>query len=372
MTPNPDELYMYELTTADREKVVNVLSDMGLHIKYCGTLITDTSNLTFLPSTGYWYPPEVLGVCACCGKSYIRNTLKDECVVYSDAEGKELSFCSTVCAKDAGYIKTAEGEWIFVKEANVQYSKAHYKASTHISEASEEHPFLIGLEIEKEDPTSWEAMYHGDGLHCPKGWLYVHDGSLSNCGLELVSHGYNLTKEKKEMLDAMDSCADFINGASSNRCGGHISISEFGKSSEELAKEILPMVAFMLTLFPNRMQNSKINKLNFQETISLTNSKYKPLQLDKNGRVELRMLSRVRSVKSLKRRIEVIQWFLENKPTFRQTKKAMQNGFLKEIMSAVYGSETWLEKTSIFSKMSLWYCWNVDPQGIDTVIADDS
>ena len=50
----------------------------------------------------------------------------------------------------------------------------------------------------------------------------------------------------------------------------------------------------------------------------------------------------------------------------------MKSGFLKDIMSAVYGTESWDEKVSVFDKISLWFCWNVNPIQIDEIIDNDS
>lgn len=368
----PDELYMYQLPETDRVKIVEILHNQGYYVKWDQTIVNSTDGLTYLESKGLWYDSSHLKTCACCGKQYLVQEESHAATVWSEDEEDDISFCSEVCLKDGGYVKMSDGEIVYMPESG-QRVKAHYKSSTHVSNATEEHPFLIGLEIEKEDQPSYDKMYYSKtGLKSPKGWLYVHDGSLkSDCGLELVSHGYNLTKEKREMMDAIDSCSDFINGTSSSRCGGHISVSQYGKSSNELAEELRPLICFMLTLFPNRMRNNKINKLNFSDCKTIS-EKYKPLMLSDNGRVELRMISRVKSVTSLKRRIEIIQWFLENKPTFKQTKQSMQTGFLRSVMSAVYGSETWEDKISSFSKMSLWFCWNVNPQQIDAIIENDS
>ena len=369
----PDEIYMYNLPYEERKAIIDLLADQGYHIRWDYNIVTDTSDLIYLESHGLWYDADQLKTCSCCGKQYLVQEEPHHHGVYDEETDEYVNFCSEVCLKDGGYVKYSDGSIHYRPEVG-QRVKAHYKSTTKVSDASEEHPFLIGLEIEKEDQESYNKMYYGEGLKSPKGWLYVHDGSLkSDCGLELVSHGYNLTREKKEMLQAIDSCSDFINGTSSSRCGGHISISEHGKTSKELLEEIRPLVCLMLALFPNRMRNNKINKMTFSECVnSVSNNKYKPVTVNANGRVELRMISRVKSVNSLKRRIEVIQWFLENKPTFKQTKESMKNGFLKNIMSAVYGTESWDEKISIFDKMSLWFCWNVNPNKIEEIMDNDS
>lgn len=370
----PDEIYMYQLHEEEREELVGLLRNAGYHIRWDYQIVSSTEGLTYLETKGLWYDSDQLKTCDCCGKQYLIQEESYHRSVWSPDGSKLLDFCSEVCLKDGGYITTTEGDTKYEPETG-QRMKAHYKSTTHISKTSKEHPFLIGLEIEKEDQDSYNKMYYSDeGLKSPKGWLYVHDGSLKNdCGLELVSHGYNLTEEKKDMIEAIDSCSDFINGTSSSRCGGHISISEHGKSSKELLDEIRPLVCLMLSLFPNRMRNSKINKMNYSQCSKQeSNNKYKPVTVNANGRVELRMISRVKSVKSLKRRIEVIQWFLENKPTFKQTKESMKNGFLRDTMAAVYGSETWEEKISVFDKMCLWFCWNINPVQIDTIMEDDS
>jgi hypothetical protein len=340
----------------------DTLADIGLYITNTGNILQNNDH--HVKHNGVWFHEDEITVCAHCDSVQINGSPS----IHGIIDGEDVKFCSELCAKEEGMRKNRWGEYVYKPELG-QVGKAEYTATTGVSEATDDHPFLIGLEIEKEDPDSYRDLCDTKkGLKVPPKWLVVHDGSLdSECGFEMVSHGYNLTKERDTLNKDLDSITDVLNGRTTAKCGGHITVSEKGVNGMDLAKQLRPLAALMLTLFPNRMNNSKINMLNFDNCVNSAD-KYTPLRIMPD-RVEFRMISAVKSKNSLKRRIAIIEWFLKNKPSFKQVLKEMeQGGIIQKAYSKVYGEETWKEKMDNFKKMSIWFCWNRNQFEIKTLV----
>lgn len=335
--------------------VHQIFTNHGLFFAHNGEILEKDQTNGMIEINGKYYPASQCQKCPECNEHFApqhsSNTIQ--------AGGSR--YCTALCTHNAGYRYNEDyGDWAKAPKLG-QVGKFGYKQTTKVSTTCEKHPFLIGLEIEKEDTDTYNQLKdYKKGVVLPKNWIIVHDGTLSEAnGFELVSHGYNLTRERKEMLAAIHSIKDILDGNTTSKCGGHISISERGKTAKQLGKEIQPLICLFLGLYPNRMQHDSIRMRNWLQCTK-AKDKYHPVKLDKNGRVELRMISAVKSEKSLMRRIKVIEWFLLHKPGFIQTKEAMMDGgFLQKEFSNVYGPERWKEKIDNFKKMSMWFCWNI-------------
>lgn len=340
----------------------DTLEKIGLYVTNTGNIVTDVSK--YILHQGLYFHENEISKCECCGKIEVGVSSR-----YSGVQnGTRVHFCSELCAQNFGMRKDRWGELIYNPSVG-QVGKGEYTSSTKTSETSEEHPFLIGLEIEKEDPKLYKKLCdHSEGLQIPKDWLIVHDGSLSDdCGFEAVSHGYNITGERERLDRDLDSITELLNGRTTVKCGGHITVSEKGLSGLELAKELKPLAVLLLTLFPTRMKNNKINMLTFNSCANPMD-KYTPLRI-LDDRVEFRMISAVKSKNSLKRRIDLFEWFLKNKPSFRQVKKEMEkDGLIQQLFSKVYGEESWEEKQDSFNDMSFWFCWNQRVDEVRTLV----
>lgn len=165
-----DELYMYALTEEDRLEIVNLLSNNSYYITWDQRVVSSNEGLTYLESTGLWYDSTQLKTCDHCGKQYLVNDTPRSRSFYSDHYKEEVNYCSEVCLKDSNHVLLNDGDIIYNPDMG-QRRKAHYKSSTHVTDTTAEHPFLIGLEIEKEDQDSYDQMYcTHKGLPSPEGW----------------------------------------------------------------------------------------------------------------------------------------------------------------------------------------------------------
>lgn len=267
-------------------------------------------------------------------------------------------YCCGACVLDSKLKNNEYGDY-FPQPNLGQIDFYPHRNGTRLHKTSHQHPFLIGFEIEKEDPIYYEKLRDPKvGLKIPAGWICMKDTSLKNQGgFELISPAYNLTKDKARISKDLKEYKELIGSNYSKWCGGHISVSKKGFSGACLAKQQQPLLCFFLTLFPARMRNINIKQLTFNECI-FTQQKHKPFHTESNGRFELRMIAAVKNSKQLMRRIKTIEWFLVNQPSFATTYYALKNknGFLRKLYAPVYGYERWNEFIARFTHMSLWFC----------------
>ena len=265
------------------------------------------------------------------------------------------NLCDVTCAWEAGWRKNEQGQWIEGQKELGQIGKFDYRVSTKVAKATEKHPWRIGFEIEKEDEDILRQVMRSPGIQLPKGWILVHDGSLNDYGFEFVSPGYNLNDNIMKDFKAMK---DLFDAGFSKRCGGHISISKLGMEGEDLAGQMKPMVSFFLSLFPQRLLIDQIGVKTLRQCIQdykAGRRHYCPVWFGKGGRMELRMIGAVQKYRSLVRRFEVIQYFIENQPSLNRTIKSMETGFLKDKYEKVYTEEQWEEKLELVPLMAEWF-----------------
>lgn len=165
---------------------------------------------------------------------------------------------------------------------------------------SEAHPFLVGLEVEKEDGSFCDFTETGE-------WLAVRDGSLGDGGFELVSPAFNLTKNKSRISKMLDQVDSFLDANTTTACGGHINLSQAGLSGKDLLARIEDCIPLLYAMFPRRLScdftapNVKI----YEEA-----GKYRAVRVG-GDRIEFRIFSRVTSREQLEWRIRLIKHFVE-------------------------------------------------------------
>ena len=169
-----------------------------------------------------------------------------------------------------------------------------------VDTTTDNHPFLVGLEIEKEDYTFRNFTNVGE-------WLAVKDGSLGDYGFELVSPAFNLTKNKSRIRDLLDQVAPFLDAFSTSACGGHINLSKAGLSGRDLLHSVEDCIPLLYAMFPRRLKNtfSTPNVKNYEES-----GKYRAVRVG-DDRIEFRIFSRVTDREQLEWRIRLIKHFVE-------------------------------------------------------------
>ena len=154
---------------------------------------------------------------------------------------------------------------------------------------------------------------------------YERDGS---CGVEAVTNILPLlpnSQWRMKIFDMMYKAKGIINddiSPSNINCGGHMSISVDGMTSNELYKAIRPNIAILMAMFRKRLRNRFCNRnLNMCENAPYNGTHWKYNMVSKKDfGVEIRMASRITSYKQMFRRYELMYEIVDfsvNKPNGR-------------------------------------------------------
>jgi hypothetical protein len=302
-----------------------------------------------------YYPVEQTFVCSHCKARFVDR---------KDAEGPKTfhignsHFCSYACRYNAGYRLNEYGDLAKINEPYYFWKTLlETRDNVPVEFASESNPYRIGFEVEKEDKSLYKALNSKQGLKLPDGWVPMYERSLkTGYGMEFVSPAYNLANKARIKKD-LQEYQNIFDSNYSKECGGHISISKLGFSGRDLAISQSPMIAFFLCLFPARMRNINIKKYTFLECQAIA-AKHKSIHYS-GSRLELRMISAVKSSKQLWRRYLTIEWFLLNSPTKNEVVDHMRHssGFLRKTYRKIYGIERWADICNRYNIIYDWF-WN--------------
>jgi len=179
---------------------------------------------------------------------------------------------------------------------------------------------LMGLEVEKVDyrkrdlGEAWKILEE-------TSWSKEEDGSLGSEGYELVSPILPLF-DMSRIKDAINPVREWINGDSNESCGGHITISKRGVSTEDLLHSMKQYAPVLYACYPKRIDNRYCRAKVWGKYVSYP-EKYSAFYLKDStsqigGRVEIRLFSRVRNEENLLWRIEMLQLFVNDGGTLNQ------------------------------------------------------
>lgn len=186
-----------------------------------------------------------------------------------------------------------------------------------------ESKFTIGIEVEKN------SLHRGAVKEYPLFCGFERDGS---CGYEAVTHILPLLPEGKwrnkvfDLFVQAEKIIDSRYSPADRRCGGHITVSCKGMTSDDLRKALRPFCGIIHALFEKRMHNGYCNgNLRMQgnnESREHVNGpgyggspKYR-FALEKSfgdgsQGIEFRVVSRFESVKQTIRRYELFYALLD-------------------------------------------------------------
>lgn len=207
--------------------------------------------------------------------------------------------------------------------------------------ATKEHPFRIGMEIEKEDQ-ALRSLLTKRKLTLPKGWVFERDGSLNqNTGFEVITRAYNL-QELEELKKDFTGAEKVFKAAFSKSCGGHISISDIRYTPQELSERLKPLFPLLMALYPKRLTLRYAMPLKDKE--KGTKDRHHAFHFGKEirgERIELRIPSAVRSLSTALWRVELISHFLLKSKDKRLTWDFMRDelrdgGVVKELLRKAY------------------------------------
>lgn len=196
-------------------------------------------------------------------------------------------------------------------EEKDEYLRDYHSGGYHrISFGGKKVRYKIGYEIEKEDEDVLESItindFECETNHC---WRKEKDGSLNSSGYELISptFDFNMTRifehiEKNEVL------VDHINAKYSQRCGGHIHLSEEGLTGYELFDKIKGYTPLFYALYYGRVDKDYC-KGKKNEDLKNDNNKYQAIKIHDN-RIEFRIISAVPNLDTLKWRTKLLRTIL--------------------------------------------------------------
>lgn len=168
------------------------------------------------------------------------------------------------------------------------------------------------MKIEKEDETVKESIYIDEfENNCPL-WRKERDGSLNNdSGFELISPAFELKPRLiKEHIVSNDVLVSHINADKGYSCGGHINLSEVGKTGLEFFECIKGFTPLIYALYHKRI-NVNYSKGKSNKDLISENEKYQSIKIH-SDRVEFRIVSAVPNVDTLLWRCELMNLITKN------------------------------------------------------------
>lgn len=208
--------------------------------------------------------------------------------------------------------------------------------------------WCVGWEVEKEDR---EARIKACSLHCAlgNGWIAEKDGSLDpSIGVEFVSPVYDLMDSKTQIAD-FERLDWVMNASKSNRCGGHITISRRGMTSNKLLEKLTPYIPMLFALYEGRLAG---NYSGVQTKDEIENSSRRAIYL-KSSCVEIRVPSAVGTIEDIKWRLKLMRWIAKsidaNKHNhYSQVAEAMfDDTKLNKLLSVFYNIDKLRRKQSL-------------------------
>lgn len=268
---------------------------------------------------------------------YWAESIAEDRAVYvgGDYYSKEhLEYWEIYITEDTGeYMFSDDGFWddigyFYEYESNArtfsEYISEYHENKRVIFEnfGKENVKRYIGFEIEKEDEEILKSIYIDDFIGELPNYRKEKDGSLDDNGFELVTPAYALclASIEKEIFGNR-TLRDHINADTSERCGGHINISERGLSGDELFSKIKGYAPLLFAMYPNRTNNNYCQAKTSQKYIT-EKGKYNAFHIQ-NNHVEIRIFSALKNCENLLWRAGLIDLML--KYTARTPEQAMKN-----------------------------------------------
>lgn len=175
---------------------------------------------------------------------------------------------------------------------------------------SEESRFKVGLEVEKEDS---RVKYEIDTKEILResGWVVERDGSLSDeSGFELISPVYPLNLGF--IRDRVIPIEKYLNANVSNKCGGHIHISDTERTPHEILLDIRGYLPLLYGLYPQRATNEYCEA---KEVDTYLDSGHRQAINLTNKTLEFRIFPAVKDVDHMMFRLELVEYLMKHKET---------------------------------------------------------
>lgn len=220
---------------------------------------------------------------------------------------------------DEYYVSTdvAEEHEVYYSDSHRCYVKrvryvANYASLSDVFKTTSSTVVSFGVEVEKEDQDVLESAVFQD-IYDTTGWAKEKDGSLDgDSGYEFVSPVYDLFDLSAFNKDlSISTIARHINADYSDSCGGHITVSVKGMTSEELIGGLKAFFPLLYSLYPERC-SVDYSRAKSPIDLLISPTKYSAVYMKSDKLVEFRIFPAVQSVVDLKWRIELMQFMIRN------------------------------------------------------------
>ena len=251
----------------------------------------------------------------------------------------------------------SDGEYHYECEPdNEDYTRDYHSGRLHEVNFTDNPQFFVGFEIEKEDASVKESIYISEFEDVCPSWKKERDGSLDDeSGYELISPKFELIPDKiHEHIMSNKTIVAHINASISKSCGGHINLSERGKSGEELFDELKGYTPLFYALYYKRVDKTYCKGKNNND-LKESNEKYQAIKIHSN-RIEYRIVSAVPNVTTLHWRAKLIEFIVTHKTSC--VKEAFFNANtspLRELLMEMYPNDRYNVLMDRLIKFSLQF-----------------
>ena len=246
-----------------------------------------------------------------------------------------------IAPEDEAYLHRDGEYYSFEEEREAEYVREYHSDKNtyfHHFSPEQDNNFFIGYEIEKEDTDVKESVNIDDFEQIAPKWRKESDGSLdSESGFELISPCFELCPASIEQyIKANNTLLEHVNADKSDSCGGHINVSQRGKSGSSLFETIQGYTPLFHALYYKRIDKG-YSKGKSNEDIKC-GDKYQSIRIH-NNRVEIRIISAVPNLRTLIWRTRLIQYILNNQTADpREAFVNFHDTELKALISEVYNT----------------------------------
>ena len=259
---------------------------------------------------------------------------------------------------DNAYYWESDGEYHYESEPEevTDYTRDYHSGRLHEVNFTDNPQFFVGFEIEKEDTDVKESLFIDEFEDVCPSWKKERDGSLDDeSGYELISPKFELIPDKiHEHIMSNKTIVAHINASISKSCGGHINLSERGKSGEELFDELKGYTPLFYALYYKRVDKSYCKGKNNND-LKEENEKYQAIKIHSN-RIEYRIVSAVPNVTTLHWRARLIEFIVTHKTSC--VKEAFFNANtspLRELLMEMYPKDKYNVLMDRLIKFSLQF-----------------
>ena len=193
-----------------------------------------------------------------------------------------------------------------------------YHSMSPLWDCSVDTLYRFGFEAEKEDSKGQiiAQVYQGHREDLlPHKFRAERDGSLGSYGFELISPIYDLMS-----MDYYEHLSNpilnfLIHSDTTYRCGGHVTISKKGATSDYYKAKAEQIIPLLYALYPKRAKMRGYSKFFKRGDY---NERYNAINL-MDDRMEIRIFSGIKNLKQLKWRIELLRILFSN-PYYEELK----------------------------------------------------